>query len=125
MTSFDIASTAANVADAKKGVDILMMDTAQVSCLADYFVLCSGESKAQIRTIAEEIERTLAREGLQPIGRERDSAMKWCLLDYGDVVIHVMHRSERDYYQLEQFWSHTSEVPQGQWLSSAVQSQAS
>ena len=125
LTSFETAAIAANVADAKKGLDILMLDTAHISCLSDYFVLCSGESKAQIRTIAEEIERVLSRKGLQPIGRERDSSMKWCLLDYGDVVIHVLHKTEREYYQLEQFWSHANEVPQTEWLSPALYSQAS
>ena len=69
--------------------------------------MISGTSDA----IAETIEHTLARKGLQPVGRERDSAFKWCLLDYGDVVIHVMHKGEREYYQLENFWSHANLVP--------------
>lgn len=125
MTSFDIAATAANIADARKASDITLLDTAQISCLSDYFVVCTGESKTQIRTIAETIEQSLARKGLQPVGRERDSAFKWCLLDYGDVVIHVMHKTEREYYQLEQFWSHAAEVPQSQWLDPSLQTQAS
>jgi len=125
LTPFDIAATAANLADAKKASGITVLDTAQVSCLSDYFVVCSGDSKTQIRTIAETIEQHLARKGLQPVGRERDSAFKWCLLDYGDVIIHVMHKTEREYYQLEQFWNHATEVPQSQWLSPESQSQAS
>lgn len=116
LTPFDMASLAANLADDKKAVDTRILETAQVSYLADYFVICSGESKAQTRSLTDEIEHAFRKLGFSPIGQERDKDYRWCLLDYGDVVIHVMNKSERQFYQLEHFWNHANEVDPKRWL---------
>jgi ribosome-associated protein len=118
---FELAALAANLAESKKALDTLVLDTGKVSYLADYFVICSGESPAQIRTITDTIEKAFKRRGLERIGSESDQSSRWCLLDYGDVVIHVMHRNERQYYQLEKFWSHANVVAQEQWLDQGLQ----
>lgn len=118
---FELAVLAANLAESKKAVDTLVLDTGKVSYLADYFVICSGESPAQIRTIADTIEKAFKQKGLEHIGVERDQSNRWCLLDYGDIVIHVMHRSERQFYQLENFWNHANVVAQEQWLNQRLQ----
>lgn len=115
-TSFELAALAANLAEAKKALDTLVLDTGKVSYLADYFVICSGESPAQIRAITDEIEKAFRQRGQVRLGTERDSSGRWNLLDYGDVVIHIMHRSERQFYQLENFWSHANVIPADRWL---------
>ena len=114
--TFALAALAANIAESKKASETVLLETGQVSYLADYFVICSGESSTQIRTIADDIEKRFKQRGLTPIGKERDAASKWALLDYGDVVIHIMNRQEREYYQLEHFWSHANVVSQEEWL---------
>jgi ribosome-associated protein len=118
---FELAALAANLAESKKAIDTLVLDTGKVSYLADYFVICSGESPAQIRTIADTIEKAFKQQGLERIGMENDQSYRWCLLDYGDVVIHVMHRNERQFYQLENFWNHANVVAQEQWLNQRLQ----
>ena len=114
---FELAALAANIAESKKSVDTLVLDTGKVSYLADYFVICSGESPAQIRTITDSIEKAFRQLGLTRIGSENDQSYRWCLLDYGDVVIHVMHRQERQFYQLENFWNHANVVLPEKWLN--------
>jgi ribosome-associated protein len=121
ISAFDLAVLAANLAEAKKASETLVLDTGKVSYLADYFVICTGESPAQIRTIADEIEKAFRKRGQVRIGTEQDKTYKWCLLDYGDIVIHVMHRNERQFYQLENFWSHASVVSQDKWLNTRLQ----
>lgn len=118
---FDLAALAANLAESKKAIDTLVLDTGKVSYLADYFVICSGESPAQIRTITDTIEKAFKRRGLERIGSENDQSHRWCLLDYGDVVVHIMHSNERQYYQLENFWSHANVIAQEQWLDQGLQ----
>lgn len=121
ISAFDLAVLAANLAEAKKASETLVLDTGKVSYLADYFVICTGDSPAQIRTIADEIEKAFRKRGQVRIGTEQDKTYKWCLLDYGDVVIHVMHRNERQFYQLENFWSHANVVSQDKWLNTRLQ----
>lgn len=113
---FEMASLAANIAESKKAVDTMVLDTGKVSHMADYFVICSGESTTQIRTIADEIEKQFKSRGQMPLGKEKDGSYHWCLLDYGDIVIHVMNPEERDFYQLEKFWSHAIPVNKDKWL---------
>lgn len=120
ISSFDLASLAANLAESKKASDTLMLDTGKVSYLADYFVICSGDSPAQIRSIADEIDKAFKKRGQVRLGTEQDKTYRWCLLDYGDVIIHVMHRNERQYYQLENFWSHAAIVPSEKWMNPAL-----
>ena len=121
ISAFDLAALAANIAESKKASDTLMLDTGKVSYLADYFVICSGDSPAKIRTIADEIDKAFRKRGQVRIGNERDKSYKWCLLDYGDGVIHVMHRNERQFYQLENFWSHASVVSPENWMHPQLQ----
>lgn len=113
---FEMAQMAANLADGKKATDIVLLDTGKVSYLADYFVICSAESKTQVRTLTDEIEKAFKKLGLLPIGEERDQDFKWCLLDYGDIVVHIMNKSERQYYQLEHFWNHANPIAPERWL---------
>lgn len=121
ISAFDLAALAANIAESKKASETLVLDTGKVSYLADYFVICTGDSPAQIRTIADEIDKAFRKRGQVRIGNELDTTYKWCLLDYGDVVVHVMHRNERQFYQLENFWSHANVVSADKWVNFPLQ----
>lgn len=118
---FELAALAANLAESKKAVETLVLDTGKVSYLADYFVICSGDSPAQIRTIADTIEKAFRQLGQERIGFEKDQSYRWCLLDYGDIVIHVMHRQERQFYQLENFWNHANTISTEKWRDNHLQ----
>ncbi len=72
---------------------------------ADYFVICSGESTRQIKTIYEDIEHALKKEGILPHHHEGMLDSGWLVIDYGDVIVHIFAIFERDYYKLDELWS--------------------
>lgn len=115
LTAFETAVRAASAADDKKARDVCMLHVGPVTTLADYFLICSGDSPAQLKAIADAIVEALERLGVRPLGQERDQQGKWMLLDYGDVVVHVMHPQARTFYDLESFWSHAARVSEAQW----------
>ena len=99
---------AEKIADAlsdKKGYDIDVIDTSKVTILADYFVICSGTSTTHIKSLADEVDFQLSKDGLEPLHREGYSTARWILLDYGSVIVHVFHEEERKFYSLERLWS--------------------
>ena len=104
LKSRELALAAAAAARNKKALDIIILELGELTVIADYFVICSGESTTQVRTIAESIERELARTGNAPIGREGIRFSHWVLLDYGNVIIHIFEKETRAYYGLEKLW---------------------
>lgn len=100
-----LAEKIAEALSGKKGYDIDVIDTSKVTILADFFVICSGTSTTHIKSLAEEVDFELSKEGIQPLHREGYSTSRWILLDYGSVIVHVFHEEERQYYSLERLWS--------------------
>ncbi len=82
----------------------MILDVRDLIVITDYFVIASGSSDRQVRTIVEEIEKALRGLGVKPIRREGESEGAWVLLDFVDVVVHVFGEEERDYYDLERLW---------------------
>jgi ribosome-associated protein len=84
----------------------VVLDIRDLSTISDYFVICSGENERQLRAIARDV-----REGLEDVGHsprrsdEGSTASGWLLLDYGDVILHVLDVDQRDFYRLEQLWA--------------------
>jgi ribosome-associated protein len=118
LDSRDLALLAAEACDDRKAVDIRMIRVEEVSSLADWFVICSGLSDVQVRAIARSVEEKLELEaGRLPLRREGQSEGRWVLLDYGEVIVHVLTPSERSYYDLESFWGHGE---QERYLGSAA-----
>ncbi len=101
----DLARRIVELAEDKKAADIVLLDLADLTTLADAFVICSGGSERQIAAIADGIVEALREEGVRPIGREGTPASHWVLVDFGSVVVHVFTPPERDYYGLEKYWS--------------------
>ncbi|BBC26058.1 ribosome silencing factor [Pseudanabaena sp. ABRG5-3] len=109
--SYQIAQAAVLAADDRKGENIVLLAIGEVSSLAEYFVIASGFSKAQVRAIAGATEETIKEKfGRKPrnIAGEQDGS--WILLDYGDVIVHAMMAQEREYYDLEAFWGHAPKL---------------
>ncbi|NDJ16514.1 ribosome silencing factor [Myxacorys almedinensis] len=105
--SYDMALAIAEAADERKGGDIVLLKVGDVSVLADYFVLITGFSKVQVRAIARMIEDNVEEQfNRKPIRSEGLAEGTWVLQDYGDVIVHVMMPTEREYYSLEAFWGH-------------------
>ncbi|WP_407682457.1 ribosome silencing factor [Pseudocalidococcus azoricus] len=108
----DLAYAVAEAADDRKAVDIQILAVGNVSYLADYFVIASGHSKTQVRAIAQAITAATELHYQRLPGRtEGLSDCTWILLDYGDVIAHILLPKEREYYNLEAFWGHAEVIP--------------
>ena len=88
----------------KQAGNIVLLDVREICSFADYFVICSGDSARQLRTIQEEIEKDLKKEGVVPHHLEGTVDSGWLLLDYGDVIVHIFGTAERDFYRLDSLW---------------------
>lgn len=112
MTSKDLAEKIAGLVFNKKGYDVKIIDLTKLTPIADYFVVCSGDSDTQVKAIADEIDKTLRDEGIKSWHKEGYKAMSWILLDYVDVVAHIFKKDAREYYSLEKLWgdAHITDV---------------
>lgn len=105
--AYELALAIAQAADDRKGSDIVLLNVSDVSYLADYFVVVTGFSHAQVRAIARSIEDKLETDFQRlPVQTEGQAEGNWVLLDYGDVIVHIFMPEEREYYSLEAFWGH-------------------
>lgn len=102
--SREAAIAAARAAAAKQAEGIAILDVHGLIVITDYFVICSGGTERQVRTIVEEVEKALREIDRKPLRREGESENRWVLLDYVDVVVHVFAEEEREYYDLERLW---------------------
>jgi ribosome-associated protein len=108
--ALDLARRVVELAEDKKAADMVVLELAPLTTLADYFVICSGGSERQLDAIADGIISGLRDEKLKPIGREGTAASHWVLLDYGSVIVHIFTPPERDYYGLEKHWSEAKTI---------------
>ena len=99
-----LAIQAAEAALKKKALDVTILDLSGLTVIADYFVICSGESTTQVKAVAEFIEQEFAKKRIKPLGVEGAAHSHWILIDYGDVIIHVFEKETRAYYNLEKLW---------------------
>ena len=107
----EYAVLAAEAAAEKKAADVVVLDVATTLVITEYFVLATGNTDRQVRTIAEEVEARLKAAGRPAIGREGEREGKWILIDFADVVLHVFQPDEREFYRLEKLWSDAPRVP--------------
>jgi ribosome-associated protein len=122
--SLEIARSAAEAADGKKALDIVILDLRDLTSVTDYFVICSATSTTQVDAIADGISSSLAQAGTYPTHIEGKTAATWVLMDYGDVVVHVFDEHTRAYYALERLWIDAPRVPVP-YPTSAVQGSSS
>ncbi len=106
---------AANAAEAKKSLSTVVLDVRQVTLIADYFVIAGGDSTNQVRAIVDHVDEELSKLGYRQRSIEGKADGRWVLLDYGDIIVHVLHEKERNFYKLEQFWNNGLIVPKVEW----------
>ncbi len=111
----EAAYAAANAAESKKAHGTVVLDVRQVTQLAEYFVITGGDSANQIRAIVEAIDESLTKLSYKNGLVEGKQEGRWVLLDFGDVIIHVLHEKERGFYKLEQFWNQGLIIPKEEW----------
>ncbi len=103
-TSKEIALAAIEALEDKKGEDIKIIDISQVSILADYFIIASGNNRNQVQALCDNVEEKLGRMGILKKQTEGYDNGNWILIDYGDIVIHVFDKENRLFYDLERIW---------------------
>ena len=104
MTAFDTAIKAAQLFSDKKGKDISVIKISDVSSLADYMVIATGNNSTHVKALADDVEFTLKEQGRMVGHIEGHRTESWVLLDYSDVIINVFSDEARDYYGLERLW---------------------
>lgn len=92
-------------ADGVRASDIIAIDLRGITIIADFFLICTGNSSIQIRAVADRIEEKMREEGYRKLRVEGFQEATWILLDYGEVVVHVMAAEQREFYNIEEFWS--------------------
>ena len=94
----------------KKATDVVVLNVAKLTSVADYLVVCSGESERQVRAIADNIDRVLSSCRTPPLSIEGLSSSQWVLMDFGDVVAHIFRSDIREHYALEKLWGDAPRV---------------
>ena len=116
ISSYKLASVVARILDDKLAKDIAILNISNVSVLADFFVICSADTNTQVKALTgyvrDRIKHLVER---IPTGEENDLKNRWNLLDYGDVIVHILHREERETYAIEKFWSHAHKIEREDW----------
>jgi ribosome-associated protein len=102
--AIELASAAALAAEDKLATDVVALDVSEQLVITDVFLLASAPNDRQVKAIVDEIEEKLREAGEKPIRREGERDARWVLIDYGDVVVHVQHEEERQFYALERLW---------------------
>ena len=113
----ELVVAAARAAASKNARDVVIMDMRELLVITDAFVIASGTSDRQVKTIAEEIERAVKDLGVKPVRREGEREGRWILLDFVDFVAHVFLHEEREYYDLERLWADAPRIP---WQAEAA-----
>lgn len=110
MKNKKLVQSIAEVCDDKRAENIIALDMNQVSLVADYFLICHGNTERQVQSIARAVKEEAEERGITVNRMEGFEQARWVLIDVGDVVCHVFHKDERSYYNLERLWGDASEV---------------
>lgn len=122
LTSYKFACAIARFLDDKIAENISILNISNVSSFADYFVICSAKSNTQVKALTENLtDKVKSIFSKLPLGRENDIKNRWNLIDYGDVVVHILQEEERSTYAIEKFWNHAFRIPKEDWLKESVE----
>ena len=100
----ELTHVAARAASDKIAEDIVAFDVSEQLAITDVFLICSAGNERQVRAVVEAVEDRLREAGAKPVRREGERQGRWVLLDYAEIVVHVMHTEEREFYALERLW---------------------
>lgn len=116
LSSHKLACIISRVLDDKLGKNISILNISHVSSLADYFVIVTGDSTPHVKALMEEVKDRIKKLfNRMPVRVENDLKNRWNLLDYGDVVVHILHKEERETYAIEKFWNNAFSIPEDEW----------
>ncbi len=102
--AIDMAEVAARAAAAKLADDVVVIDVSDQLVITDCFVIASASNERQVNAIVDGVEEKMREAGYKPARREGTREGRWTLLDYVDIVVHIQHQDERDFYALDRLW---------------------
>ena len=106
----ELAKAIYDILDNKKGRDLKLLHVEKKTVIADYFVICTGNSSTQVKALADEVEYKTTLRGRAPTNVEGRDNVAWIILDYDSVIVHVFSREAREYYNLDKLYSGTTEM---------------
>ncbi len=99
-----------NACEDKNGIDTKVLKIDKLTSIADYFVIVSGNSSNQVMAIADAVEDKVLGEEEVDFEKEGHKSGRWILLDFNDIIVHVFHKEQREFYDLERLWSDGEEI---------------
>jgi ribosome-associated protein len=109
--ALDMATVAARAAASKLATDVVVIDVSGQLVITDYFVIASASNDRQVNAIVDEVEEKMRLAGHKPARREGAREGRWVLLDFVDIVVHIQHQEEREFYALDRLWRDCPVVP--------------
>lgn len=106
----DLLQVVYKALDDKRAEDIVILNMKNISLLADYFIICHGNSDRQIQAIAREVKEKAEENGFDVRRMEGYDSARWILIDLGDMVVHVFNKEERQFYNLERLWGDAPQI---------------
>ena len=106
----ELAKAIIKILDGRKGRNIRLLRVFEKTILADYFIICSGNSNTQIKALANEVEFRLGEVGINQLHTDGLPEATWVVMDYGTVLVHIFNRETRDFYNLEKLWQEAEEI---------------
>ena len=94
----------------KKAKDIIALDISQITSLGDYFIICSCSSSTQLRACTDEVEEKMGEIGINPVHKEGYNGGTWILMEFNDIIVHIMTDETREFYSLENLWGDAKEI---------------
>ena len=110
VTSKELAEAIYEILDNKKAKDLKILHVENKTVIADYFVLCTGNSSTQVKSLADEVEYKTTLRGRAPTNVEGRGNVSWIVADYDNVIVHIFSREAREFYNLDKLYNETTEV---------------
>lgn len=110
MDNKELVKVAVELLEEKKAENIKVLDIHEISVMADYFIIASASNLSQVKAISDQLEQKLFENGLKLLHSEGYQTARWVLLDFGNIIIHIFYKDEREFYQLERVWGDAKEI---------------
>lgn len=110
MTSTEKMQIIAKLLDEKKANNIKVLKVADLTLLADYFIICSANSTTQVKSLSDNLQEMMEEKGEDLVQKEGKQGLNWILLDYSDVIVHIFYQETREFYGLEKLWADAEEI---------------
>ena len=110
MESRELAVFAAGILDDRKAENIEIIEISELTTIADYFVICSGNSSTQVKALCDNVLEKAKEGGIEPLRTEGYDSAAWILIDFGSVIVHVFKTDMRDFYSLDRLWGDGNKI---------------